>query len=129
MARFALFLLVVGLVASTNGQLLQDIIDGITTGWQIAPGVSIRPTFDFDPISVGVEVRIEFKRSVSQPTKEGVFSRLDIDGDGSLSIEEWHAHKGGVVNFSAFLSSVDTDGNEEISWAEFQTVQRVYIKN
>ncbi|XP_038044172.1 uncharacterized protein LOC119718825 [Patiria miniata] len=155
MARFVLSLLIAGLVASADGQWggtqqdqqgggtqqdqqgggtqqanpIQDVIDTVNRGWEISPGVTVRPTFDPGSVSVGIEVRIEFKRSVSQPTKEGAFSLLDIDGNGALSVEEWHAHEGGVVNFTAFLKSVDTDGNEEISWAEFQTVNRVYTKN
>ncbi|XP_038077175.1 uncharacterized protein LOC119745024 [Patiria miniata] len=98
-------------------------------GAQVAPGVYVQPKFNFGKKEVGVAVRFEFKRSVSQPTKAGAFSLLDIDGNGSLSVEEWHAHKGGVVNFASFLESVDTDENEEVSWAEFQTVNRVYTRN
>jgi len=110
--------LVAGAFAGSDNPLAVEIADGVT----------IEPTYDPDTGAVGISITIEFKRAARQPKKEGAFSLLDWNGDGLLTVEEWHTEGGSVVNFAEFLKSKDKNGDEDISWEEFQTVTGVYTK-
>ncbi|XP_071812781.1 uncharacterized protein [Apostichopus japonicus] len=54
--------------------------------------------------------------------KDSIFKMIDMNGNQYIEICEWVKEGGSALNFVAFLSDDDTDGDEKISWQEFQAV-------
>ena len=46
---------------------------------------------------------------MDRPTKEAAFYLLDTSGDGILTVEEWQADKGSIVNFAELVKDMDKD--------------------
>ena len=57
---------------------------------------------------------------MKQPTKEDGFHLLDTNNDGLLTVEEWQAYNGSIVNFSDFLKEKDIDGKTYQMFAFFK---------
>lgn len=94
---------------------------GRTPAWDIGDSTEIYPTYDPSSGAVGVGVTVRFKRG-TENEKLVVFQVIDASGDGYIDGCEWFREGGIVKNFVEFLTDDDVDGDERISWEEFQKV-------
>ncbi|KAJ8024907.1 hypothetical protein HOLleu_34961 [Holothuria leucospilota] len=79
------------------------------------------PTYDPSTGAVGIQVTFPFKRG-TENGKLQVFKKIDASGDSYIEACEWSMEGGSVKNFVEFLTDDDVDGDEKISWEEFQKV-------
>nr|ACZ73832.1 regeneration associated protein [Holothuria glaberrima] len=119
MARLLVLVATLALVAVISEACTSS--SGRTPSWDVGDSTEIYPTYDPATESVGVGVTVRFKRETDD-SKLQVFKLIDASGDGYIDACEWLIEGGIVKNFVQFLTDDDVDGDEKISWNEFQKV-------
>ena len=62
------------------------------------------------------------KRSATHSTAEDIFTKLDENGDGFLTVRELQAGKRKAVDFAEFPKDMDTNGESKCSQLDYTKI-------